>query len=248
MPNKIRSVIVDDEELARKALAHELSPHEDIEIAAEFVNGFELIKEISSVKPDLIFLDIQMPKLTGFDVVELLGEDSPLIIFVSAYDEYALQAFETHALDYLMKPVTAARLSQALDRAREKLIQNIPQPMNSLIDSRNSRSSPLSRILIRNGLEVIIIPAEQVAYIEAADDNVKIYTSETLYIKHERMSRLEEMLDPAVFCRIHKSYILNINYLSKIEPYSKDDRLAVLKNKKTIPISRDGYRQLMKMF
>jgi two-component system LytT family response regulator len=248
MPNKIRSLVVDDEALAREALKDILSQLDDIEMVGECSNGFEVVKEVGEKKPDLIFLDIQMPKLDGFDVVELLGEESPFIIFVTAYDEYAIRAFETHALDYLMKPVRAERLQQALDRVRELMKLKIPQTTDVLIQSHKNQFIPISRILVRYGLEVFIIPVEDITHIQAEDDYVRIFTSEKSYLKQERMNRLEQVLDPWSFCRIHRSYILNINYLSKIEPHSKDSKIAILKNKTSLPISRSGYDQLMKLF
>jgi two-component system LytT family response regulator len=248
MSKKIRSLIVDDEVLARQALKDILSRLDDIEIVGECSNGFEVVKEVGEKKPDLIFLDIQMPKLNGFDVVELLGEESPLIIFVTAYDEYAIRAFETHALDYLMKPVRAERLQQALDRVREKMKLNIPQTTDVLIQTHKNQLIPISRVLVRYGLEVFIIPVEDITHIQSEDDYVRIFTSEKSYLKQERMNRLEQTLDPRSFCRIHRSYILNINYLSKIEPHSKDSKVAILKNKVSLPISRSGYDQLMKLF
>lgn len=248
MSNKIRSLIVDDEALAREALKDILSQLDDIEMVGECSNGFEVVKEVGEKKPDLIFLDIQMPKLNGFDVVELLGEESPFIIFVTAYDEYAIRAFETHALDYLMKPVRAERLQQALDRVREQMKLKIPQTTDVFIQAHKNQFIPISRILVRYGLEVFIIPVEEITHIQAEDDYVRIFTSEKSYLKQERMNRLEQTLDPRSFCRIHRSYILNINYLSKIEPHSKDSKVAILKNKKSLPISRSGYDQLMKLF
>jgi two-component system LytT family response regulator len=248
MSNKIRSLIVDDEALARQALKDVLSQLDDIEIVGECSNGFEVVKEVEEKKPDLIFLDIQMPKLDGFDVVELLGEESPFIIFVTAYDEYAIRAFETHALDYLMKPVHAERLQQALDRVREQMKLKIPQTTDVFIQTHKNQFIPISRILVRHGLEVFIIPVEEITHIQAEDDYVRIFTSEKSYLKQERMNRLEQTLDPRSFCRIHRSYILNINYLSKIEPHSKNSKVAILKNKTSLPISRSGYDQLMNLF
>ena len=248
MSNKIRSLVVDDEALARQALKDVLSQFDNIEIVGECSNGFEVVKEVEEKKPDLIFLDIQMPKLDGFDVVELLGEESPFIIFVTAYDEYAIRAFETHALDYLMKPVRAERLQQALDRVREQMKLKIPQTTDLFIQAHKNQSIPISRILVRYGLEVFIIPVEEITHIQAEDDYVRIFTSEKSYLKQERMNRLEQTLDSRTFCRIHRSYILNINYLSKIEPHSKDSKVAILKNKTSLPISRSGYDQLMKLF
>ena len=246
--NKIRALIVDDEPLARKALKEALSQINDVEIVGECSNGFEVIKEVGENKPDLIFLDIQMPKLDGFDVVELLGEESPMIIFVTAYDEYAIRAFEAHALDYLMKPVRVERLQQAGERTKKQMELKIRQSTNGLIQSRKDELIPVSRILVRDGSKVFIIPVGDITHIQAEDDYVRIFTSEKSYLKLERMNRLEQTLDPSCFCRIHRSYILNIDYLSKIEPFSKDSKVAILTNNISLPISRSRYEQLMKLF
>lgn len=255
MRNKIRAIIVDDEVLSRESLREALARFEDIDIIKECTNGFEAVQEVQQSKPDLMFLDIQMPKLDGFDVVELLGREAPCIIFVTAYDEYALRAFEAEALDYLLKPVNPARLQRAVQRVREKLQPgtNGSPPaekegrMERFINQHRDYLAPLTRILIRDGMDVYIIPAEQVIYFEAQEDYVKIFTEERSYLKLERMANLERKLDPQQFCRIHRSYLLNIDYLVKIEPYSKDSRIAKLKNGKTLPISRSGYNRLMEL-
>lgn len=255
MNDKIRAIIVDDEALSRESLREALARFEDIEILKECTNGFEAVQEVQQSKPDLMFLDIQMPKLDGFDVVELLGKEAPCIIFVTAYDEYALRAFEAEALDYLLKPVNPTRLQRAIQRVREKLQpgSNGPQPaekegrMERFINQHRDHLAPLTRILIRDGMDVYIIPAEQVIYFEAQEDYVKIFTEERSYLKLERMTNLDRKLDPQHFCRIHRSYLLNIDYLVKIEPYSKDSRIAKLKNGKTLPISRSGYNRLMEL-
>jgi two-component system LytT family response regulator len=247
MKTKIRAIIVDDEALARASLREALDQFEDIEIVKECANGFEAIREVQQSKPDLIFLDIQMPRLDGFDVVELLGKEAPFIVFVTAYDEYALRAFEADALDYLLKPVTAERLGKSIRRLREKLRAVPPPGMEQFIEHHLARSAPLTRILIRDGTDVHIIPVEDVIYCEAQEDYVRIYTENRSYLKLERMSNLEKTLDPRNFCRIHRSYLLNIDYLAKIEPYSKDSRIAKLKDGKALPISRSGYNRLMEL-
>jgi len=247
MKEKITSIIVDDEALGRESLKEVLKHFEDIEIIGQCANGFEAVQAVQQSKPDLIFLDIQMPKLDGFDVVELLGKEPPAIIFVTAYDEYALRAFEAEALDYLLKPVSLQRLEKSMERVRERLLDKTPQKMERFIDSHQENMAPLSRILIRDGIDIHILPVEDIIYIEAQEDYVKFYTQEKSFLKLEKMSNLEKVLDPQYFCRIHRSYILNINYLVKIEPYSKDNRIAKLKNGKTLSISRTGYNRLMEM-
>ena len=247
MKNKIKAIIVDDEALGRESLKETLGQFEDIEIINECANGFEAVQAVQQSKPHLIFLDIHMPKLDGFDVVELLGKEAPAIIFVTAYDEYALRAFEAEALDYLLKPVSPQRLQKSIHRVRERLNAKTPQKMERLIDHHQESMAPLSRILIRDGIHIYIIPVEDIIYIEAQEDYVKFYTEERAYLKLERMSNLAGKLDSQYFCRIHRSYILNINYLVKIEPYSKDSRIAKLKNNKSLPISRSGYNRLLEL-
>ncbi len=247
MKTKIRAIIVDDEALARASLREALGQFKDIEIIKECANGFEVIREVLQSKPDMIFLDIQMPRLAGFDVVELLGKEAPFIVFVTAYDEYALRAFEAEALDYLLKPVTVERLEKSIRRLREKLQTRVPPQMEQFIEHHLARSAPLTRILIRDGTDVHIIPVEDMIYCEAQEDYVRIYTKNRSYLKLERMSNLEKTLDPRHFCRIHRSYLLNIDCLAKIEPYSKDSRIAKLKDGKALPISRSGYNRLMEL-
>ncbi|UCH96633.1 MAG: response regulator transcription factor [Candidatus Aminicenantes bacterium] len=247
MKNKIRAIIVDDEALARESLKETISQFEDIEMISECANGFEAVQAVQQTKPDLIFLDIQMPKLDGFDVVELLGKEAPAIIFVTAYDEYALRAFEAEALDYLLKPVSNKRLQKSIERVRERLNSKVPQEMERFIDHHQENMAPLTRILIRDGMNIHIIPQEDIVFVEAKEDYVKFHTEERAYLKLERMSNLERKLDYRNFCRIHRSYLLNINYLVKIEPYSKDSRIAKLKNGKSLPISRSGYNRLMEL-
>ena len=248
MDKKIEAIIVDDESLARESLKSALEPFEDIEVIGEYSNGFEAVRGVQRLKPDLLFLDIRMPKLDGFDVVELLEKDTPAIIFVTSYDEYALRAFEAEALDYLLKPVKGERLQKTVERVRERLQGKNSRSFETFIDKHRDSLAPLSRILIRSGTDVVIVPVNDIIYLEAQDDYVKIYTQqEKSFLKSTRMSRLEKMLDPRHFCRIHRSYILNINYLKKIEPYSKDSRLAILGNGKRLSISRSGYSRLMEL-
>jgi two-component system LytT family response regulator len=247
-PAEIRCLIVDDEPLARESLRQALGQCSDVNVVGECANGFEAVKAVAEKEPDLLFLDIQMPKLNGFDVVELLGDDAPLVVFVTAYDEYALQAFAAQALDYLMKPVRAERLQQALARAREQLALRRRQPLSGLVRDHQRQDAPLARILIRDRDEVHIVPVTEVMFFEAQDDYVNIVTARREYLKQERLNRLEEMLDSRRFCRIHRSYLLNLDYLQKIEPYSRDSRLAVLKkSERTLPVSRSGYQRLMEL-
>jgi two-component system LytT family response regulator len=245
--NKHRVLIVDDEHLARKSLSLALSEFKEIEILGECANGFEAVKAIKEKKPDIVFLDIQMPKLDGFDVLELLGENPPFIVFVTAYDQYAVRAFESHALDYILKPASPERLKKAIQKVWEHLRLKQSQPVGQLLNEHLSQHTPIQRILVRDRTDITIIPVEEVVYFEAQDDYVCIHTKEKAHLKKQTLSNLDTLLDSRQFIRIHRSYILNINHLKKIEPYSKDSRIAKLKTGIILPVSRSGYSRILKL-
>jgi|HubBroStandDraft_5_1064220.scaffolds.fasta_scaffold33123_2 two-component system, LytTR family, response regulator len=240
--SKIRAVIVDDEELARQMLREFLSGHHEIEIAAECANGFEAVKAVTELKPDLVFLDIQMPKLDGFEVLELIGTDRA-VVFVTAYDEYAIRAFDIHAVDYLLKPFGAERFEIALQRARERLGGKLPAP-TELSSSARPPAQHLERIVVKDGTRVFIIPVTKLDYAEAQDDYVALSTEGKKHLKQQTISSLESTLDPARFLRIHRSYIVNLEKVTKVEPYSKDNHVVVLSNGARLPVSRSGYARL----
>jgi two-component system, LytTR family, response regulator len=240
---KITAVIVDDEELARAVLREYLAEHPDIEIVAECSNGFEAVKRVSELSPDLLFLDIQMPKLNGFEVLELIGP-GPAVVFVTAYDQYALRAFEVHAVDYLLKPFTPERLSEALDRTRQRMERKEASPVPDLVKQARASAKPMERILVKDGSRVHVIPLEKVDYIEAQDDYVGIKSGGKEYLKQDTMTELESLLPPERFIRIHRSYILNIDRLARLEPYATDSRVAVLSDGTQLPVSRAGYARL----
>jgi len=242
MDKEIRAVIVDDEELARQMLREFLSAHQEIEIAAECANGFEAVKAVTELKPDLIFLDIQMPKLDGFEVLELIGTDRA-VVFVTAYDEYAIRAFDIHAVDYLLKPFGAERFETALQRARQRLGGKLPAPAE-LSSSARPASQPLERIVVRDGTRVFIIPIAKLDYAEAQDDYVALVSEGKKHLKQQTISSLEGILDPSRFLRIHRSYIVNLEKVTKVEPYSKDNYMVVLSNGTQLPVSRSGYARL----
>jgi len=241
-PPKITAIIVDDEQLARTVVREHLDSHPEIEIAAESANGFDAVKQISELKPDLLFLDIQMPKLNGFEVLELV-EHTPAVIFVTAYDQYALKAFDVHAVDYLLKPFTRERFEEALKRALSR-VGSTDSPVQDLVKEVRHQQQPLERILIKEGASVRVLPADTVDYVEAEDDYIAFHVSGKKHLKHQALSDLEQQLDPNRFVRIHRSYILNIDRISKLEPYSKDNRMAVLKDGTQLPVSRTGYDKL----
>lgn len=239
----MRAVIVDDEELARKVLREYLSAHPDVEVAAECANGFEAVKAIAELKPDLLFLDIQMPKLDGFEVLELV-DAPPAVIFVTAYDRYAIRAFDVHAIDYLLKPFTPDRLAEALSRAGEKLARAERVDLGALAADARPPGAAIERILVRDGAQVHVIPVGQVDYIEAQDDYAAIYVAGKSHLKEQPLAQLEAALDPAQFVRIHRSYILNLERLARIELYAKDSRIAILRDGRKLPVSRAGYAKL----
>lgn len=247
----MRVLIVDDEHLARAVLREYLAPHPDVEIVGECANGFEAVKAIAEHTPDLVFLDIQMPKLDGFEVVELAGS-KPHYIFATAYDQFALRAFEVHALDYLLKPFSRERLAEALAQARlrrpaSSQDQAQPPAIEALLKEAAARHQPLERVLIRDGARVHVVASGSIDYIEAQDDYVQISAEGKRYLKHQRLSELEAQLDAAVFVRIHRSYIVNVGAVRRIEPVSKDNHCAVLDGDVRLPISRSGYQKIREL-
>jgi two-component system LytT family response regulator len=237
----MRALIVDDEDLARAVLTEYLAKHPDIAIVGQCANGFDAVKAIIELEPDLVFLDIQMPKLNGFEVVELAG-NKPRYIFVTAYDQFALKAFEVHAIDYLLKPFNQQRLDQALAHARNSI--GAAPALDAVVAEAASQGKPLSRVLIRDGAKVHIIAADKIDYIEAQDDYVQIRAEQKSYLKNQRLSDLEQQLDPGQFLRVHRSYLLNIERIARIEQYAKDSHNAVLHDDTRIPISRSGYQKV----
>jgi two-component system LytT family response regulator len=240
--NKIRALLVDDEDLARHVLRELLSAHPEVEIAGECANGFEAVKAVAEQKPDLIFLDVQMPKLTGFDVLELIGTEIP-VIFVTAYDQHAMRAFEVHAVDYLLKPVGRERFEAALVRARDRVADKKPAPADLAAAARPPQQF-LERVVIRDGTRVTLIPVAKLDYAEAQDDYVALASQGAKHLKQQTIASLEAALDPARFVRIHRSYIVNFERVTRIEPYGKDSRLAILTDGTRLPVSRAGYARL----
>lgn len=236
----MRTVIIDDEPLARMLLMELLEGHKDIEVIAECNDGFEGIKAIQELKPDLVFLDIQMPKITGFEMLELLDQP-PKIIFTTAYDEYALKAFEVNALDYLLKPVHADRLASALSKVRSLS----DRPANGLGPQVIAAlPEQMQRIVVKVNGEVKILPLQEVFYLEAADDYVKIHTSERYYLKHQTMSYFEQHLPPRQFVRIHRSFLVNVQHIHKVDLYEKEQYCVILRNEAQLQVSRTGYSKL----
>lgn len=239
---KVSVLIVDDEELARLILRELVHAHPELHLVAECANGFEAVKAVAEHKPDLIFLDVQMPKLSGFDVLELIGTEAA-VVFVTAYDQYAMRAFEVHAVDYLLKPVGRERFEAALERAKSRIGAKLP-PAPDLAAAARPPKQFLERIVVRDGTRVTLIPAAKLDYAEAQDDYVALASEGKKHLKQQTIASLEACLDPERFVRVHRSYIVNFERVVRIEPYGKDSRLAILADGTRLPVSRTGYARL----
>ncbi|HEY6343276.1 MAG TPA: LytTR family DNA-binding domain-containing protein [Bryobacteraceae bacterium] len=238
----LRTVIVDDEELARQLLREYAWEAGGLEIAAECANGFDAVKAIGELKPDLVFLDVQMPKLDGFEVLELV-DPPPAVIFVTAYDQHAMRAFDAHAVDYLLKPFHLDRFKKSLERARARLGE--PKPAASeLAAAARPPGQNLERVVVKDGARVHIIPVDKLDYVEAQDDYIALHSEKKSYLKQQTISSLEAQLDPARFARIHRSYIVNLERIARIEPYTKDSRVVILRDGAQLPVSRSGHAKL----
>jgi two-component system LytT family response regulator len=244
----IKVVIIDDEPLARSLVVEYLQSHSNCEIVAQCNDGFEGVKAITLNKPDLIFLDIQMPKINGFEMLELL-DVKPSVIFTTAFDEYALKAFESNAIDYLLKPFSKERFDVAFNKWLDKHTSTSinEKSIDGLIESSNKQPDERNRIVVKNGTDIRIVPVSDVIYMEAYDDYIKIFTKETYFLKKKTMGYYEQVLDNTKFFRTHRSYIINLNELTRIEPLEKNTYLVLLKNGKKIPLSRSGYLKLKEM-
>lgn len=242
---KYTAIIIDDEELARKVILKYLEKHPEIKVLEECENGFTGLKAISRHKPDIVFLDIQMPKINGFELLEIL-EEKPLIIFSTAHDEFAIKAFEHNAVDYLLKPYSQKRFDESIDRAIQKISSGAPvaKEIDSLKEELNSTNEILHRVVIKSGTQVEVIPADAIEYLEAADDYVEIHTGSDKLLKQQTLTWFEQRLDPDKFIRVHRSFIVAIARISKIEPYSKDSFVLTLKSGKEVNVSKAGMKSL----
>ncbi len=250
---KLRTIVVDDEELARRVLVEMLGEHADLLIVAECANGYEAVKAITSHRPDLLLLDIQMPKLSGFEVLDLVGADAnpearePAVIFATAHDQHAIRAFEVHAVDYLLKPIAPERLAAALDRARARLARGEGTSVRSLARLGRREGVPSDRLLVREEERIHVLPSEKIDFVEAQDDAVVIHAAGTKHKKSETLADVEATLDPSRFVRIHRSFLLNLDRLARLELYAKDSRVAILTSGQRLPVSRAGYARLKEL-
>jgi len=246
---RVRVLIVDDEVPARALLREYLAAHEDMVVVGECANGFEAVRAIAEQAPDLVLLDVQMPKLDGFEVLELL-EDPPCVVFVTAFDEYAVRAFEVHAVDYVLKPVGRERLDRALAGVRERLsgVRSAGAPRAAaLAAAARGPGQHLARVLVKDGAEVHVIPVARLDWLEAQDDYVALHVEGRTYLKTQALADLFAGLDPARFVRIHRSYVINLDRLARLVLEAKDQRVVVLKDGKTLPVSRAGHARLREL-
>lgn len=240
----IKVILIDDEPLARSITREYLQAHADIEVVQECNDGFEGVKAIAQHKPDLIFLDIQMPKINGFEMLELL-EQPPAVIFTTAFDEYAMKAFEAHAIDYLLKPFSKERF----DKALQKWSQQRGQPEEKsnpqvLLNEEVRQPEERNRVVVKEGGNIRIIPVQEIHYLEAYDDYVKIFTQKEMFLKKKTMNFYEQSLDASQFVRVHRSYMIQLSQITRIEPLEKDSHVALLKNGVRVPLSKSGYTKL----
>ncbi|HLY72204.1 MAG TPA: response regulator [Puia sp.] len=240
----MKSLIIDDEPLARMIVKEYLQTYPQIEIAQECNDGFEGLKAIQQHQPDLIFLDIQMPKINGFEMLELV-EQPPAVIFTTAFDEYAIKAFESHAVDYLLKPFSKERFDKAMVKWNESGHATVAKTnTQSLLESVSQSPAQSNRIVVKLAGKIKIIPVDEIFYLEGADDYVKIFTKEGSFLKNKTMNYFEKTLDGQHFVRTHRSYIINVQLITRIEPYEKDSHVAILKSGAQVAVSKTGYAKL----
>lgn len=238
----IKAILIDDEPLARDIIKHYLADYPDIEVIAECKDGFEGLKAISQYEPDLIFLDIQMPRISGFEMLELV-EQPPVVIFTTAFDEFAIKAFEVNAVDYLLKPIEKERFNQAISKLPFNN-KNYRPHTEELLNTQGLNPAQSNRVVVKVERSIKIIPASEIQYIEADDDQVRISTAEGVFHKNKTLGSFETSLDPAQFIRVHRSYIINLTQVTKIELKEKESYVVLLKSGLWLPVSRSGYMKL----
>jgi two-component system LytT family response regulator len=240
-----RTIIIEDEKPARDLLKAYLDEFSQLEILGEYDNGFDGLKAVNELKPDVIFLDVQMPKLTGFEMLEVL-EHSPEIIFTTAYDQYALKAFEHNALDYLLKPYSKDRFDEALGKARERIQSGDTKSISRLVQHRDEQEDEIHRVVVKSRSRINVIPVDEIIYLEAQDDYVMIYTSQSKHLKQKTMKFFEAHLPSADFVRIHRSYIVKLSEIAQMQLYEKESYIVILKNGIKLPVSKTGLPKLKK--
>lgn len=243
MTKKISTIIIEDEELAREILKNYLKDFPRIELMGEYPDGFSGVQAINKLKPDLILLDIKVPRISGIEIVELL-DYKPEVVFVTAYDEYAIKAFEMNAVDYLMKPFSRDRFALAVNRVLSRIDQGDTGSVPSYTTMRQGNGEYLERIVVKSKSNIHVIKLEDLIYLEAMDDYVMIYTEEQRYMKQRSLKYYEEHLNPSDFVRVHRSYIIRISQISRLEQYEKESYKLSLVNNSQVPVSKSGYKRL----
>lgn len=241
----IKTLIIEDEQPARELMKKYLQPHNEIELVGESDNGFDGLKAIKELQPDLVFLDIQLPKLTGFEMLELM-EHKPMIVFATAYDEYAIKAFEMNAVDYLLKPYSKERFDAAIEKVMERfrLGNQKTTAIDKVMEVMNEKPEIIDRVVVKASHKIKVIPVTEIIYLESQDDYVMIYTREARFLKEKTMKFFESHLDPSVFLRIHRSYMVRIDAIKHLEHYDKESYIAILHNGAKIKVSQSGYKNL----
>lgn len=239
----LRIAIVDDEAPARSLVREYLGDMAGVEVVAECANGFEAVKAVADLRPDLLLLDVQMPKLNGFEVLELVGRDVA-VVFTTAHDEFAIRAFEVHAVDYLLKPFGPERLAEALARARERLEKRATPPIAALSAAARSAGTTAARVLVRDGGRVHVIPVDRIDFVRAQDDYVAYASEGKQFLKEQTLADVESSLDPGRFVRVHRSYVINLDRLVRVELDDRDNHVALLNTGDRIPVSRNGHARL----
>jgi two-component system, LytTR family, response regulator len=240
----MKIIIIDDEPLARSIIKEYLQHHPELELISECNDGFEGVKAIQQMQPDLIFLDIQMPKINGFEMLELI-EEPPAVIFTTAFDEYAIKAFESHAVDYLLKPFSRDRFDKAISKWKQTSKTIHPkEQLAPLLQSVSNSPSEQHRVVVKLAGKIRIIPVDDIHYLEAADDYVKIHTKDGAFLKNKTMGHFENVLSNNLFVRTHRSFMVNVTEITRIDPYEKDNHLAILKSGSRVPVSKTGYSKL----
>jgi two-component system LytT family response regulator len=237
-------LIIDDEPLARLIVKEYLQSYPQIELLQECNNGFEGVKAIQQHQPDLIFLDVQMPKINGFEMLELIT-DPPAVIFTTAFDEYAIKAFENNTVDYLLKPFSKERFDKAIQKWLDNKTENVAKTnTQTLLETVAQSPAQNQRVVVKIAGKIKIIPVEEIIFLEASDDYVKIHTKEGSFLKNKTMGYFENVLDAQQFVRTHRSYIVSIQQVTRIDPYEKESYLVILKSGEKVPVSKTGYGKL----
>ncbi|MBN2595483.1 LytTR family transcriptional regulator DNA-binding domain-containing protein [Labilibaculum sp.] len=241
----IKAIIIDDETLARNLVRSYLEVDQDIQILGEYSDGFQGLKAINELDPDLVFLDVQMPKLTGFEMLELLDK-SCNIVFTTAYNEYAIKAFEHNAIDYLLKPFSNERFQDAVRKVKERILNSVTseEQIEKIKKHNDSSEELLTRVVVKSRNKIDVIAIDKIKYFEAQDDYVMIYTNEGRYLKQKTMKYFESHLNPNEFCRIHRTYLVKIDQIVQLQPYEKDHWIVILKTGESLNVSRNGFKQL----